>query len=237
MKKEMTLFLKKAWPRSSVEERGKSLCAYISGHLVGEIVLYPEVKWAFVHYGYGGFGGVGNISSAFKFLDGVLKAAGWTYTVKGGNPLLEGKDEPAKLREFGAPTDKELAALREYLLAYLTKRFPKAKVIDLPIYAGMGWVMASNGNDALGIRDIDVNCFFAEGGPKSLAWITKLKWKFRGMERVIDLYWNTLPAKMTPVEYIKAKSAKAKAGRWLTIPNRPWVSLLSGETIWKGRMG
>lgn len=65
---------------------------------------------------------------------------------------------------------------------------------------------------------------------------TKLKYNLNGKMRVVDLYWNTLSAKETPAEYIENKIAKAKTGRWLTIGKRPWVSLITGDHIWRGQM-
>jgi hypothetical protein len=235
MKFEMRDCLRIGWPTAKIEERGSHLLAYVRGKLVADVLLVEKTRWAFFHYGYDR-GSVGDISGMLEVFRRLIKAEGWTATIKGGNPLLGNPDPKMNDRDFAVPTARQLSELKKFLMNYLAKRFPDAVVDEMAIYAGMGWVIASDGKDALGIRDIDVNVFFKSGGPKSLAWITKLPYEWNGVERTVDLYWNVLPERGSAVEYIAGKVATAKLGRWLTIPERPWVSLLSGKVIWTGRM-
>jgi hypothetical protein len=227
--------LRIGWPTAKIETRGSHVLAYVKGRLVADVLLVPKKRWAFFHYGYDR-GSVGDIAGMLETFRRSIKAEGWTATIKSGNPLLGNPDPKMNDRDFAVPTARQLEKLKTFLLGYLAKRFPDAIVSEMAIYAGMGWVIASDGKDALGIRDIDVNVFFKSGGPKSLAWITKIPYEWNGVERTIDLYWNTLPDDGTAVEYISGKAATAKLGRWLTIPERPWVSLLSRKVIWAGRM-
>jgi hypothetical protein len=232
---EMKDALRIGWPTARIEERGSHLLAYVEGKLVADVLLCPKTSWCFFHYGYDR-GSVGDVAGMLEAFRRLIKVEGWTATIKGGNPLLGNPDPKMNDRDFAVPTERQLGELKKFLLSYLAKRFPDAIVDEMAIYAGMGWVIASDGKDALGIRDIDVNVFFKSGGPKSLAWITKIPYVWNGIPRTIDLYWNTLPDEGTAVEYIAGKTATAKAGRWLTIPERPWVSLLSRKVIWAGRM-
>jgi hypothetical protein len=237
MRSEMKDALRIGWPTAKIEERGSHVLAYGDGKLVADVLLVEKTRWCFFHYGYDR-GSVGDIPAMLESFRQLIDAEGWTATVKGGNPLLGNPDPKMNDRDFAIPTVSQLEELKTFLLRYLANRFPDAIVDELAIYAGMGWVIATNGVDGLGVRDIDVNCFFKTGGPKSLAWITKLPYVWNGVERTIDLYWNTLPGGLiaTAPDYIAEKAETAKAGRWLTIPERPWVSLLSGEVIWPGKM-
>lgn len=222
------------WPSAKIEFRRHHLLAYFEGKLVAEVSLYPERRWAFFHYAYGLRGGGGDIPGAIALFRETMRAMGWTYALK--SPMLAEERLPKNARDFTLPSTQQLRDLEAFISGYLRQRFPEATVEEIAIYAGMGWVLATKGKDGLGIRDIDVNVFFKAGGPRSLAWITKLKYALNGTDRVVDLYWNTLPANTSPREYIEAKAAKAKEGRWLTIVKRPWVSLSTGKIIWKGEV-
>jgi hypothetical protein len=234
MKFEIMDCLRIGWPTAKIEERGNHFLAYEKKKLVADILLVEKSRWAFFHYGYRR-NVIGDIAGMLEVFRRLIATEGWTASIKGGNPLL-GRPEKINDRDFSVPTGRQLVELEKFLTGYLAKKFPGATVDEMAIYAGMGWVIASDGKDALGIRDIDVNVFFKSGGPRSLAWITKIPYVWNGVERVIDLYWNTLTENGNAVEYIAGKAATAKAGRWTTVAERPWVSLLSGNIIWKGKM-
>jgi hypothetical protein len=238
MNSEIKDCLRIGWPAARIEERGSHALAYVKGCLVADVLLVEKTRWAFFHYGFDRGSSIGDIDAMLEEFRRLIDAEGWTATIKGGNPLLGRPDPKMNDRDFAVPTANQLEELKTFLLGYLKNRFPDAIVDELAVYAGMGWVIATDGVDGLGVRDIDVNCFFKTGGPKSLAWITKLPYVWNGVERTIDLYWNTLPGGLiaTAPDYIAEKAETAKAGRWLTIPERPWVSLLSGEVIWRGKM-
>jgi hypothetical protein len=237
MNSEIRECLSIGWPTARIENRGSHVLAYVEGKLVADVLLCPKARWSFFHYGYdrGETGDVAGMLEAFRKL---IVAEGWTFTIKSGNPLLGNPDPKMNNRDFSVPTANQIEELKTFLLGYLKKRFPDAIVDELAVYAGMGWVLATEGKDALGIRDIDVNVFFKSGGPRSVAWITKLPYVWNGVRRTIDLYWNTLPGGSiaSAPDYIAEKAATAKSGRWLTIPERPWVSLVSGKVIWAGKM-
>jgi len=231
----MEKLLKMGWPTAVVRKRNDRFAAYVNDKLVGEIALYVPAKWAFFHYGYGLRSPVGDVKRMIAEFDREMKNRGWTYTVKGGNPLLVGDKEPKDLRDFALPTKADLDKIKALVVAWFRLKYPASKIVDICVYAGMGWVLATGGKDGLGIRDIDINVFLAYGGARSLRWISKLVINFNGVDRNVDLYWNVLKPNMKPVDYIRNKvAANPKSGRWLTIPNRPWVSLMTGEVIWKG---
>jgi hypothetical protein len=231
---DMTEVFRLGWPNARVEDRANHFLAYEDGVLCAEISFYENSKWAFFHYAYGRRGTIGDIAAAIAAFKSKLAVCGWTFALKG--PMLTSERLPENARDFSMPTANQLDDLRTMITSYLTKRFPTAKIADVCLYAGMGWVVATNGEDGLGIRDIDVNVFFEAGGPRSLAWITKLKFELNGALRKVDLYWNVLGKNETPSEYVAKKTSTAKSGRWLTIPKRPWVSLVSGRSIWPGQV-
>lgn len=216
-----------------VERRGDRFLSYVNGRLVGEIAVYPKVKWSFFHYGYGGWGGTGAVKKAVDAFWAELDKLGWTGTIKGGNPLLESKREEKDLRTFKIPNLDEFKGV---ILDWIANKYPTAEVEEIAIYGGMGWFLATGGRDSLGIRDMDINIFFKAGGPRNLAWTTHLTYRMDGVNRTVDLFWNTLPVGVNWKAYAEDKAKKAKSGRWLTIPDRPWVSLLTGKVIWKGKM-
>ena len=168
IKFEMKDCLRIGFPTAKIEERGSHLLAYVKERgarkLVADVLLVEKTRWAFFHYGYDR-GSVGDIAGMLETFRRLIKVEGWTATIKSGNPLLGNPDPKMNDRDFAVPTNSQLEKLKTFLLGYLAKRFPDAVVDEMVIYAGMGWVIASDGKDALGIRDIDVNVFFKSGGP------------------------------------------------------------------------
>jgi len=221
--------LQAGWPTARIEKKGVHTLAKIDGALVADIALWPNIPFAFFAYGYAGNrGDVSPLVAAEEFLGRFPRGV-----IKGGNPALIGNSEPPGFRELDYEKAFQIIdGVGEFVRAYVKKRFPDAEIEDICLYGGAAWCIASKGNEGLGLRDIDINVFFKPGAPRSLAWITRLEWK----SRVVDLYWNTLKPGETPRSYIEKKSTKVKVGRWLTIPERPWISLVSGDIIWPGRM-
>lgn len=238
MKSKMETTLLRGWPKANLVERseGRNLCAYEGGRLTAEISLYPEQRWAFFHYHHAyGAPRYADRGAALNSFHDEATNDGWTCAVKG--PTFAEENLPGNERDFVAPTREQIGALGQFVETYLRKRFPRATIAETALYAGAAWAFTSEGRDGLGVRDLDVNVFFKAGGPRSLAWITKLRHSWNGVERVVDLYWNTLAPGQTPAEYMAAKFTKAKSGRWLTIGKRPWVSLKTLKVIHLGEMG
>ena len=226
---------------ADVIDCGHRLMAYnAQDKLVADIAIYFPQRFCFFHYCYGLYGNSNGNDAIAKMKDAfesIMAMAGFEFAYKGGNPILFNEVEQPGYRSFKLPTDGEIKRLSAFVTDYLAKRFPAAEIDEMVIYAGMGWFMASNGNDSLGVRDIDINVFFKSGGPKSLAWITKLSFEYDGLNRTVDLYWNTLKQNQGWKDYLFEKVRTAKKGRWLTIPDRPWVSILGGQrvVVWPGR--
>jgi len=221
------------WPGANLQVRSeRNLCAYVGGKLVADLTIYPHVKWAFFSYHYGMWGG--DPVKAIQRFEGLVHRDGWTCAVKGPTPANE--TQPEHERDFRRPTKPQLDALLNVVTGYFDSRYPGAPIVDVCLYAGAAWHLRSGGKDGLGVRDLDVGVFLAPGGPKSIPWLVHLKTPWGGRERVVDLYWNVLKPDQTPREYIAEKAAKAKFGRWLTIPRRPWISLMTGELVWAGEM-
>lgn len=235
MRGELERVLREGYPGAVIQRKGHRTLAKRRGRLVGEIGMWERSRWAFYHYGYSGpTGKPALIKSSAAAFRNALRKAHWTGVIKGGNPALEGEAEPSGFRDFSLPTKRDLTDLRNYVLKYLNERYPGAKVDEIALYAGASWWIASCGKEGLGIRDLDINVFFAPGGPRSLRFIIPLPYVWNGTKRTVDLYWNVLKPGQSVRDYIEGKIKSAKSGRWLTIPDRPWISLLTFDVIWEG---